>query len=798
MSLKPFRAMDESAIRQVCETAFRQWAPLAREAEGISVMLWSADGSELLEYGGDLDAEIEWARYIGHPNPRHEVPNDPHKKALHSRAYLYTEHPPRITYRDLGAIVRLLKEVGQEMTGKPVRVGATFDPGGEFARSPFKYDKHNEICLGGTMGKGSFVCCYATLNGDTQRYAGFPDGIPDGTPFGTFLGRQSKYFLRDLGFDYIWFSNGFGFGLEAWKTTGPLFDGEKFDAGRAAEIRDKILDFWQLFRAECPDAPIETRGTNLGTGVDLASDAAPLRDIYNGDFNMAAPPNSPWAALDGDFGIELAGYMSRIAELPRGRGFPFRFYVHDPWWLNSPWLDRYGREPHDIYLPLSIGRVDENGATQNPDSISILTIDDSYGRMPEECPNEVIPHLLRAAHDAPDAPGPLVWIYPFDEFHDNAFGDAPRLEVLFFHDWFIRSAINRGLPLNTVVSSRNFLSSVEGGCYRDSILVSLVPQAGSPLSGALLRHVAAGGKVLLFGPLARADESLLQALNLRVVEPIEGEMKVLLSELETDETATPLPQQMQHRALMSAGGIETVVADENDAHTRIAAQVVQGDAKRVAALSRRLPAWNGGTLAYVRGTNSNSYKAGQHLLQPDDAGEWFPGDLLMRLVLQAFDYDWRTRKREPKQRDTVTTVARARNGFYFSGYVPDMTVELQMRFPHGAPLLIGCEAELKDGRACYRMPRAWHRECRVFIEQQDGVVSCVEQISGAIGITRRLRVTGLQNATVRFFPDTSIENAPVLQQNPIWPFIEGPFVDAVLHGSFVQADNISGDLLISW
>jgi hypothetical protein len=41
---------------------------------------------------------------------------------------------------------------------------------------------------------------------DPGRFAGFPDGVPEGTPFGTFFGRQAHCYLRDLGFDYIWFS----------------------------------------------------------------------------------------------------------------------------------------------------------------------------------------------------------------------------------------------------------------------------------------------------------------------------------------------------------------------------------------------------------------------------------------------------------------------------------------------------------------------------------------------------------------------------------------------------------------
>jgi hypothetical protein len=258
------------------------------------------------------------------------------------------DHPPKMTYGILKEIVTTLKRVGGEvLCGKQIRVGTTFDPGPEFAISDFKYNRHTEVCLGGSMGKKSMVCAYATLKGDDRPYAAYPNGIPDGTPFGTFLGKQTKIFLDDMGFDYIWLSNGIGFGLETWHATGALFDGERFDYTRFDEVKEMVVGFWHLFRRECPDCKIETRGTNMSMGIDLATDGVPLRDIYRGGFNLLPPPNSPWAALNYDFGLELMGHMSRIAEIPSDE-YLLRYYIHDPWWMNSPWYDRYNGKPHYI------------------------------------------------------------------------------------------------------------------------------------------------------------------------------------------------------------------------------------------------------------------------------------------------------------------------------------------------------------------------------------------------------------------------------------------------------------------
>ena len=162
------------------------------------------------------------------------------------------------------------------------------------------------------------------------------------------------------------------------------------------------------------DLPIETRGTNLTVGIDFATDAVNYQKLYAAGLGLLPPPNSPWAALDGDFGLEIVGYLSRIATLP-DQEYLFRYYVHDPWWVNSPWLDRYEGQPHDIYLPLAAARMDGTGAVRTPTHLSILSIDNTYGRMPDCVPQQCVPHLRRGLAELPDAVAPLLWVYPFSE-----------------------------------------------------------------------------------------------------------------------------------------------------------------------------------------------------------------------------------------------------------------------------------------------------------------------------------------------------------------------------------------------
>lgn len=797
MSLKPFKTNDRAYFDQVAETVFSQWLPLLKHADTVSVMLWTADGSEILSYTGDLSQPLEWGMYIGNPNTAHEVNSGPATLSLHERAYTYMENPPRFSYADLKSIVQALKSGGRRITGKPVRVGATFDPGPEFARSPFKYKTHPEICMGNTMGAKTFVCCYATLNEDRGKYAGYPDGIPQGTVFGTFFGKQSRAFLSDLGFDYLWLSNGFGFGMETWSATGALFDGKNFHGEKLNDTKEKIMDFWKRFRAECPEFRIETRGTNMSAGIDLAGDGVDLQSIYGGGFNLLPPPNSPWAAMNGDFGLELAGYMSRMAELPDER-YLFRFYVHDPWWANSPWLDRYGREPHDIYLPMAVARINRKGEVKLPTHLNFLSIDDSYGNMPDQAPDEVIPHILQGRRTAPDAPAQVVWVYPFEEYHQWAYHRPERLAEIYYGDWFIRQALNDGFPMSAVVSSTAFSSLMQQGYagFNESVIVSIVPEAGSALEQQVMHFVKNGGKAMLYGPAGRASRELLDFMNIKVEEPLSGELAVTALQ-DFDEVEGGVPLQIRHDSLMSGGGIETAAARPEFPGFRRLVGVRRGKDERDVVTLRQDKEWRGGAVCYVRGTNSASFRGG-HLLAPDPPDRWFTGGSLMRYGLGKLGYAIRYRQLSSADRRPVNMISRHDNGFQFSGYVPDQTTEQMFRFPQGAPLFTGMETVLKDGYASYRLPRAWRKECRVFVEQKEGSPSCLEMAPVEINIKRKIIVAGLKDATVRVYPGKDERYFKAMTGNNHYPSKPDTLVSVKGSEHFYEYRNVEGQIVFSW
>ena len=690
LSLKPFKQTDDVYIIRVCTGIFEQWRSLLKDRKAISIMLWASDGSEMLDYAGELNDEFEWCRFLGTANMPYLSEGEPLETSLHNKKQDYMENAPKMTYRILKNIIACLKEEGKKaFPTATLRVGETFDIGPEFSISDFKYNRHNEICSGSAVaGKFGFIDATATLNGDTRKYAAYPDGIPDGTPFGTFLGKQADVFLRDMGFDYLWLSNGLGFSADPWKKTGKIFDGERYYPEKLEQTKEKVFTFWKLFRQACPDIPLETRGTNNSVGIDYASDGVPLYDIYNAELGITAPPNSPWAAINDNYGLEIMGHMTRICELPCER-FPFRYYIHDPWWVNSPWYDRYDGSPCDIYLPMAISRINAEGKVESANSLNILSIDNSFGDMPDACVNEPLPHILKAEKDAADTIAPLVWIYPMREYTTS--NDPALLKEMNLSDNFICNAINDGLPLCCVVSTDNFLTH-ENSIYRNSIMLSPVPESKAVLD-KLICLGNAGIGVLMYGSKAKLD---------------------------------------------SVPNFENLLKFDVD--------------RNVCEL---------------------------------------------RKSLKIFGYRIDFEKKDQSAKPPTIAIARKDNALFFSVCNSNTTTDTLLKTPLGAPILCGCEAELKHGCSSYRFSRGEHRECRVFVEQTDGVISCREAPPVNVRYRRALKLCGLKDATVRLFSETGCKCVvSTARLTDFTPEIDPRFklVKDEHYGSYLFGEHIDGNI----
>lgn len=776
-SLKPFPSFSDDDIAVTGARIAAAWAPLLARGDSAAVLLWIADGSELLEWAGDETAPVEWGRWVGFNNT--EADPYGHNVTREKWAVPYRADAPALDYAGIRRIVAGLRAAIEEAAGIPVEIGATMDSGPEFAASAFKYERHSEILADGAeSGVGRVIRMvrpWNSLHADPSGYAAYPQGIPEATAFGEFLGRQSREYLGAMGFDYLWLSNGFGFSAYSWTALGEVFDGARFASNRAAEVRGRILDFWTVFEAEVGH-PVEVRGTNFGIGMDVGTDAVPTRDIYRSPVVRMPPPNSPWGPLNRDFGIELTGYLSRIARLP-GEGFPFRFYLADPWFWQTPWRDFYGGEPFDIHLPLSLSRLGADGVVEVPSDIEILTIDTQRGELDADAAAEVAVFVARSRKALPDAAAPLVWLYPFDAYHDVLEQNPERIDQGFFEDWFASAAVSASLPLGTVIDVAEASGALNAGALEDSVLV--VPASG--LDGNALAVVEAalrrGLDVVSYGSFeSRPAAAVLAGLAVDA-DPLEGDL-ALAGELGTGT--------LRHVAVLSGGGlVERVVADD--------VVVLATAGGRPYATERRVGA---GRLSWLRGSSDfdsapedeNGLRTPrridrQHLVSPAT---------LLGAVVGRSGWEAARVGGDAEAGDPVVVFARSAGSLRVAAYLPDTTIALGLRTPAGAPVVTGRDACVVGDRAVYHPGVSLLGEARVFVTQaEESTVTVAELAPFPYGAERLIAVRGLRRADV-------VLTLPPGRAEHSWITVDGVGVDPTPTAVGLLVRGVEGELVVGW
>ena len=145
--------------------------------------------------------------------------------------------------------------------------------------------------------------------------------------------------------------------------------------------------------------------------------------------------------------------------------------------------------------------------------------------------------------------------------------------------------------------------------------------------------------------------------------------------------------------------------------------------------------------------------------------------------------------------------SRSDNALLLAVFNPHETTDTLLRFPFGAPIPIGHEAVFgADGLARLRFARAEHCECRVFVEQTSGIVGVREEAPVNAHFRRRLTVTGLENATVRLFPEADAVDSAAVTANissdwtPVldvgWRLVRDPV------GTYLEKEGVTGDLAL--
>ena len=169
----------------------------------------------------------------------------------------------------------------------------------------------------------------------------------------------------------------------------------------------------------------------------------------------------------------------------------------------------------------------------------------------------------------------------------------------------------------------------------------------------------------------------------------------------------------------------------------------------------------------------------------------------LREALSEFGYDISFIKKEEGTKPPTMGIARNDNALFFSVYNANITTDTQLKFPLGAPILCGTETEMVDEKSSYRFSRSEHRECRVFVKQTDGVISCREAPPVNVRYRRAIKIKGLRDATVCLFPEKGCESAvSIAEFTDYTPVLDPRFkaADDEAHGVYWKGEHISGDI----
>jgi len=330
-------------------------------------------------------------------------------------------------------------------------------------------------------------------------------------------------------------------------------------------------------------------------------------------------------------------------------------------------------------------------------------------------------------------------------------------------------------PINTVVSTRNFVKH-DMSIYSTSILITPVPKADSVFEKHILDYVSDGGNVIFYGDTSLASQTFLDFIGVRHGKEISGELPVVIE-------GKPCGK-ILHNPVVSGGGIV-----EESTTTNVLAEVTD---KTIGTF--------GDHFVWLRATNAADYTGGQ-LLQAHDERQYFKSERLMRKALSMFGFKIEYEK-PLGQREPVMTIHRNNGAYWFTVYQPSTTVKTRLRFPWGVPVLDSHSALMEDGYAVYHFGKAVHRECRVFVEQKSGVVSCRELGPVSYQYRRRIAVEGLEDATVRFLAETYCkDNVHVVLNShrgfySVSELFEGSYV-TIDGQTFYEAKHVTGQLVFS-
>ena len=360
----------------------------------------------------------------------------------------------------------------------------------------------------------------------------------------------------------------------------------------------------------------------------------------------------------------------------------------------------------------------------------------------------------------------------------------------------MRCAVNNGLPLNTVMDTSDFSDVMVSDASKLSGTILVTPTAiiEGTYERAILDFITSGGRVLFYGPLAEAPRAIRELLEVTIGDDVAGAVD-LVTAFHTDVFEDGAgAKTILHNSNVSGGAINEQCNPGSPA-TKVAATA--GNPECAYAITRSEKEWNGGTVAWIRGSNPFSAERveGQQTRVPRPHGlEYFDSSVLCRSLLETFGYGFVQHRRDGSTRPALTFLSRKRNGWYLSGYAPDTTVSLELAFPDGAPVFTGSDIRLRDGRSHVQLRTSFHLECRLFVSgQSSGAVSCVEAPCFPTDMERRVAVSGLAGATIVVFP-------PKERLTKVFAEVDGEKITGCVdeEKGAIRYDGLSGSVSIAW
>ena len=107
---------------------------------------------------------------------------------------------------------------------------------------------------------------------------------------------------------------------------------------------------------------------------------------------------------------------------------------------------------------------------------------------------------------------------------------------------------------------------------------------------------------------------------------------------------------------------------------------------------------------------------------------------------------------------------------------------------------------IRNGIAHYRMPKSYQEECRVFVKQEKGIISCYEVAPVEWKVKRRIGINGLKQATVRIYPGVDDANFKVVN-NIGYPYNKPSLKlkkGSDFSGTYYEFTDITGELIAVW